>query len=98
MHIESIPENWREWGVKITNASALADVLNREHNKALLFRALATLRTDVTLFDDVEQLRSNGPTAGFDAVPARLDAARMESREGSRERTPPRKSSSDTLA
>lgn len=32
---------------------------------ALLFKRLATLRTDAQLFSDVEELRWNGPTAGF---------------------------------
>ena len=32
---------------------------------ALLFKRLATLRTDAELFDDVEALRWRGPTAAF---------------------------------
>ena len=36
------------------NASSLARTLSIEHDKALLFRTLATLRTDICLFDDVE--------------------------------------------
>jgi len=66
-HIESIPETWREWGVNVANVSTLADVLSREHDKALLFRTLATLRTDVRLFDDVEQLRWKGLKRGCDS-------------------------------
>ena len=57
------------------NASSLARTLSIEHDKALLFRTLATLRTDMHLFDDVDQLRWNGPTPDFDAVGARFDAA-----------------------
>ncbi len=79
-HLESIPEDWREWHVNAANASALADTLRRERDQALLFRTLATLRTDVPLFDDVEQLRWSGPTPAFNAVAARLDAARTETR------------------
>ena len=82
-HLELIPEDWREWHVNAANASALADTLQREREHALLFRTLATLRTDIKLFDDVEQLRWNGPTATFDEVAARLDAARTESRRAS---------------
>jgi hypothetical protein len=52
----------------------------RERERALLFRTLATLRTDIALFDDVDQLRWNGPTASFDALAARLDAALTEKR------------------
>ena len=80
VHIESIPLDFREWRVKAANASALADTLSRERDRALLFRTLATLRTDIALFDDVDQLRWNGPTPAFAALGARLDAALTETR------------------
>ncbi len=75
LHIESIPTDCRQWRVNATNASALADTLRRERDRAILFRTLATLRTDIALFDDVDQLRWNGPTLAFDSLAARLDAA-----------------------
>jgi hypothetical protein len=53
----------------------LANTLSLERDRAFLFRTLATLRTDIELFDDVEQLRWNGPTPAFDAMGARFDAA-----------------------
>jgi 5'-3' exonuclease len=74
-HLESIPLDSRDWQVKVANASALADVLSRERENALLFRTLATLRTDIPLFDSVEQLRWSGPTAAFAPIAAKLDAA-----------------------
>ncbi len=74
-HLESIPRNWREWYVDAANASTLASTLIRDWERALLFRDLATLRTDFTLFDDVEQLRWYGPTELFGAYAARLDSA-----------------------
>jgi 5'-3' exonuclease len=80
-HIESIPADWREWHVNAANASALADTLSRERDRALLFRTLATLRTDVPLFEDVDQLRWNGPTPTFDEIASRLDAARTKTRK-----------------
>jgi len=75
VHLESIPADWREWRVNVSNASALADALSREQDRALLFRTLATLRTDIALFDDVDQLRWTGPTPAFADLAARLDAA-----------------------
>ncbi len=87
VHLESIPLDSREWRVNAANASALADTLSRERERALLFRTLATLRTDIALFDDVDQLHWNGPTPPFAALAARLDAARTETR-----RTVPRRS------
>ena len=80
VHLESIPLDYREWHVNAANASALADTLSRERDRALLFRTLATLRTDIPLFDDVDQLRWNGPTPAFPALAARLDAAVTEGR------------------
>lgn len=79
-HLESIPADWREWRVNVANASALADTLSDERDRALLFRMLATLRTDIALFDDVDELRWNGPTPAFTALAARLDAALTETR------------------
>jgi 5'-3' exonuclease len=77
-HIECIPTDSHEWHVNAANASALANTLSIERDQALLFRTLATLRTDIELFDDVEHLRWNGPTSDFDALAARLDAAVTE--------------------
>ena len=74
-HLELIPPDFREWQVKVTGASALADVLSRERERALLFRQLATLRTDIALFKNVDELRWNGPTPAFAALAAQLDAA-----------------------
>jgi 5'-3' exonuclease len=75
VHLEAIPADWRDWHVKVTNAGALAQTLSDERDRAFLFRTLATLRTDIPLFADVEELRWNGPGAGFEAVGKRLDAA-----------------------
>ncbi|HYL76393.1 MAG TPA: 5'-3' exonuclease H3TH domain-containing protein [Bryobacteraceae bacterium] len=74
-HIEAIPDDWREWGVNAANAGALAHTLASERDQALLFRTLATLRTDIELFDNVDQLRWDGPKPGFEAVAARFDSA-----------------------
>jgi 5'-3' exonuclease len=71
---------WREWRVTVANASVARGTLSRERSRALLFRTLATLRTDIALFNDVDELRWNGPTAAFTAIAARLDAAIAQSR------------------
>ena len=92
LHIESIPTDCREWRVNAANASALADTLCRERERAMLFRTLATLRTDIALFDDVDQLRWNGPTPAFDSLAARLDAASTEKRRPATRRSPSKSS------
>ena len=45
--------------------ATLAATFARERDRAFLFRDLATLRTDIPVFDDVEELRWGGPTAAF---------------------------------
>ncbi len=73
-HLESIPADPRDWHVDTANASSLAATLVREWEHAMLFRILATLRRDIPLFNDVDELRWNGPKPGFDKLGARLDA------------------------
>ncbi|HTA84974.1 MAG TPA: 5'-3' exonuclease H3TH domain-containing protein [Silvibacterium sp.] len=73
-HLESIPIESHEWRVNVTNAGSLAATLSRERDRALLFRTLATLRTDIPLFDNVDELRWTGPTSNFVTIAERLDA------------------------
>ena len=80
VHLEAIPVDAREWGVNASNASALAHTLSEQRDQALLFRTLATLRTDIALFEDVEQLQWNGPTPGFTDLASRFDAAKTETK------------------
>jgi len=77
-HLEAIPADSKEWFVNAANAGALAATLVREREPALLFRTLATLRTDIPLFENVDELRWAGPTPEFDSVAAKLDAARTQ--------------------
>jgi len=56
------------------------EVLGDRREQALLFKRLATLRTDAPLFRDVEQLRWTGPTPGFAALAERLGAPRIAER------------------
>ena len=80
LHLEFIPKDCRDWHVNGTSAGALAATLREHWDEAILFRTLATLRTDIPLFDSVDQLRWNGPTARFDVIAAGLDAAVTERR------------------
>jgi 5'-3' exonuclease len=74
-HLEFIPRNWRAWQVDAVNPSALANTLLNERDNALLFRTLATLRTGIALFENVDELQWRGPKPHFAALGARLDAA-----------------------
>jgi 5'-3' exonuclease len=71
--LEAIPRDWRDWHVNAKNAATLALTLERDRDRAWLFRDLATLRTDIPLFDSVEDLRWTGPTTRFASLAARLE-------------------------
>ena len=75
-HLESIPEDWRTWGVNAASPAALSATLARDRERAYLFRDLATLRTEIAVFDDVEDLRWKGPTGPFRELAERMDRAR----------------------
>jgi 5'-3' exonuclease len=52
-------------------------LLGERREQALLFKKLATLRTDAPLFADVEELRWAGPTARFADACKEIDDARL---------------------
>src|SRR6478752_7679209 len=54
-----------------------ANVLGEQRDLALLFKKLATLRTDAPLFKKVETLRWRGPTPAFAKWAKRMDAPRL---------------------
>jgi 5'-3' exonuclease len=59
-HLESIPADVDEWHVDVANARGLARTLAAERDRAMLFRTLATLRTDIPLFRNVDELKFEG--------------------------------------
>lgn len=59
-HLESIPDRQTDWQVTVRGASALAHNLREHREKALLYRLLATLRTDVPLTEGPADLRWRG--------------------------------------
>ena len=73
-HLERIPAKSTEWSVPVRGAARLAAALQENRDLALLFRTLATLRTDVPVFTDVEELRWRGPSMEFQGVAQRLGA------------------------
>ena len=55
-------------------------VLAEQREQALLFKRLATLRTDATLFNDVDELRWLGPTAAFAELTTKIGEPRLLAR------------------
>jgi 5'-3' exonuclease len=74
-HLESIPRDASEWRVNAARAGALAATLAEQQDRALLFRDLATLRTDVPVFGSVDELCWTGPTPAFAALAADLETS-----------------------
>jgi 5'-3' exonuclease len=56
------------------------NLLVGQREAALLFKRLATLRTDAELFSDVEELRWRGPTEAFPSLTARIGEPALLSR------------------
>lgn len=63
-HIETIPESAETWDVTLRGASKLAQVLRERRDEALLFKRLATLRTDQPRVT-VDQMEYRGPKGEF---------------------------------
>ena len=65
-HIEDIPVDSEEWDVKVRGAKTLAQNLNDMREEAILYKKLATLRTDVPIAESLDELRWRGiPTPDF---------------------------------
>jgi len=64
------------------------EVLGPQRSNALLFKRLATLRTDARLFADVDELRWRGPSAAFAHLAERIGDARLLARAKSAQQIP----------
>ncbi|MBI1769212.1 MAG: flap endonuclease [Bacteroidetes bacterium] len=53
------------------------ELLQGQRKQALLFKQLATLRTDAKLFDNVDELRWHGPTPDFNAFATKVGATKL---------------------
>ncbi len=61
VHLEEIPDDHADWKVKVRGAATLAENLRENRQDAMLYRTLATLRTDVPIAESLDELRWNGP-------------------------------------
>ena len=62
-HLEHIPSDPGDWKVKIRGARALADQLQKHRQEALLYRTLATLKSDIELSLGIEDMAYRGTRA-----------------------------------
>jgi 5'-3' exonuclease len=72
-HLEEIPKRGERWDVHVSGAKRLAVVLVEHMEEALLFRDLATLRTDADV-GTVDAMRWRGPTPALAEICERLNA------------------------
>jgi 5'-3' exonuclease len=82
-HLEAIPDSPRDWNVPIRNLAGLAVTLAAQRQLALLFRDLATLRTEPPVFGEVDELRWTGPRGDFAGLAEmELDSESLATRAG----------------
>jgi len=71
--IDAIPASAAAWRVTVRGAAALAESLASRRSDALLYKRLATLRSDVPLPENLEAMAYRGPNRALLAeVAARL--------------------------
>lgn len=71
-YLEDIPADPGNWSVSVRGAARLATALREAWDHAILFRDLATLRTDAITIESTEALRWRGPRDDFGAWAERL--------------------------
>jgi 5'-3' exonuclease len=72
--IEAIPDDAREWDVKVSGAPRLASTLAGRRDDALLYKRLATLVRDVPLAESLADLEYKGaPRGPFEELCSRLE-------------------------
>ncbi len=78
LHLEQIPDDWSQWEVRPRGAQAIAASLAERRPEAMLYRKLATLRLDVPLSEDLDQLQWRGvPKQAFQSLCDELGFARL---------------------
>jgi 5'-3' exonuclease len=60
LHVEAIPGEPSRWGVDVRGKDRLAAALRERRDEALLYKRLATLRTDVPLAEELADLEWRG--------------------------------------
>lgn len=77
-HIEEIPHDVASWDIKVRGAASLAKVLQEQHEDALLYRQLATLRTDAPIEASVDALTWQGTkTDAWNAICERIGDTKL---------------------
>lgn len=79
--LEKVPQDPAAWAVKVRGAKRLAETLHGQLEDATLFKTLATLRTDVPLTEELDDLEWRGADReGFHAFCAKQGYDRLADR------------------
>ncbi|MBT3188811.1 MAG: flap endonuclease [Anaerolineae bacterium] len=79
-HIEAIPIELEDWDVKVRGARRLHENLTKYREKAFLYRRLATLRSDVPIAENLNELKWVEPRENFTEICQTLGAINLLSR------------------
>lgn len=71
-HLEAIPEDPSQLGLSLSRASRLVESLQAHREDAILFRLLATLRTDVPIVEEIADLEWKGANVELKQVCSEL--------------------------
>lgn len=77
IHIEDIPDDAAAWGVAVRSAVSLAATLVEQRDLAMLFKDLATLRTELPIDASPDALRWRSPRAEFKKFAEHLGAPEL---------------------
>jgi 5'-3' exonuclease len=78
--LEDIPVDPAAWDVSVRGAAKLGATLQDQFDQALLFRLIATIRTEAPTVASVDELRWTGPRPELAEVAERVDAPRLVDR------------------
>ena len=81
-HLERIPATAAAWEIPVRGAARLSAALEENRPLALLFRTLATLRTDVPVFKTLDELRWRGARPQFEQLARQLGMPGLWDRAG----------------
>jgi len=80
-HLEAVPADARAWPDSVRSRDTLARTLAEHRDDALLYRTLATLRTDAPVDTSLTALEHRGvPREPFELFARRVDSAGLLSR------------------
>ena len=77
-HLENIPDDTAQWGPELRISEAVVSNLTERRDDAMLYRSLATLRLDVPLPEELDQLEWRGAhRAAYEAICSEMAAPGM---------------------